>query len=594
MESFVMAIPGAFTSKWGVDVWRKVSEAKPYEDMDLRTDYTTDELQSGADLPISTLPDHRSPLSHRSYHPLSLLRPIGRIFGIRITNGAYRGDMTMTRSIPCLPSNSLTLDNRFSHGDTAIYDLCKRIRHLAGTCNNYSIFTNKDLWFGRARGCAETAASLVFCADIKPELFGNLEWLLPPLHNATLARSMAPGSDGLFVVRLECLSFVIVHRGLVNHDGIKLDAHAAINALARFGTQDASDDNDNDDDDEKALRNARKIDQYFERARQFCVYGLRETLKPDDDVEKTEEQVKEVLTRDHEDDISMLEHIALATDRTLDIDRANLRICLWIIYYASGLMYSVCGAHFDNFEETGLSEPIRFFGSTNARRTFLPQFIFLHQRLRLLCSYSSKLRDIVNGQSNGAYQEILDSLRTLWDESDKRRNWSGVHLRHLMERQLWRLQDLRDGGGFGLWVELYFLVIQPLIIMPLSPDALSSLLLGMFRAIASTWRQHKLSIGTQRVVLNIICDIAIWERGPLSNCTYPKYVTDELLVLVGNIVEGQSGSHIDEAMKELEDAINEEDDFMMRGTDLSLFRAEAVKVISRSRAPARFSKSSDK
>jgi hypothetical protein len=50
-------------------------------------------------------------------------------------------------------------------------------------------------------------------------------------------------------------------------------------------------------------------------------------------------------------------------------------------------------------------------------------------------------------------------------------------------------------------------------------------------------------------------------------------------------VEGQSGSHIDEAMRELEEAINERDGFE-RGTETCLFRAEAVKVISRSRAPA--------
>jgi hypothetical protein len=33
MESFATAIPGAFTSKWGVEVWRKVSEIQQYEDV---------------------------------------------------------------------------------------------------------------------------------------------------------------------------------------------------------------------------------------------------------------------------------------------------------------------------------------------------------------------------------------------------------------------------------------------------------------------------------------------------------------------------------------------------------------------------------
>ena len=77
----------------------------------------------------------------------------------------------------------------------------------------------------------------------------------------------------------------------------------------------------------------------------------------------------------------------------------------------------------------------------------------------------------------------------------------------------------------------------------------------------------------------------------MSNNIFPRYITDELLVLVENIVEGQSGSHIDEAMKELEDAINEEDEDDL-GSDISVFRAEAVKVISRSRAPVPTSSSS--
>jgi hypothetical protein len=607
MESFVMAIPGAFTSKWGINVWRKAAEVKLYEDTELGPDEPTTWLQSDADLPISTLPLHRPPLFQPTYHPLGLLRPLGRIFGIRPANGTYR-EVTVTRPIPRLPGDSLALDDPNAYGDLAVYDLCKRVRQLAGTCDNYSIFINKELWLRRARGCVETAASLVFCADIKPELFGDLERLLIPLHDASEGHHTAPGSDGLFVARLDSLSFVIAYRGMENHDGIKLDAQAAIKALSRFGMEDEgeyttigdddddNDDNDsdndiddNDENDENALRNARTIDQHFENAMQFCLYGLRETLRPDD-VETTEEQAKEALARDHEDDISMLEHVASAADRVLDIDRATFSICDFTSDFASGLMSRVSGSNFDDFEETELFEPTRFFGLTDVVPVFLPQFIFLHQRLRLLCSYSSKLRDIVNGQGDSAYQETLESLGTLWGESDNS-SWSGICYGHLMERQLWRLQDLRDGGGFGYWVEFCLLVVQQLLLIPLSIDAQSSLLLGMFRAAASNWRQHKHSIGTQRVILNVICDIAIPDRGLMSDHDFPTYITDELLALVENIVEGQSGSHIDEAMKELEDAIDEQDEDEGEA-DITLFRAEAVKVISRSRAPAPPSSSS--
>jgi len=250
----------------------------------------------------------------------------------------------------------------------------------------------------------------------------------------------------------------------------------------------------------------------------------------------------------------------------------------------------VRGVHFDTLEEEAeLVQPIQFFNPTEHPQ-FLSQFIFLHQRLRLLCSYSSGLRGIIDGRGDGTYQEILESLGTLWDESDKPANekWSSVRRRHLMERQLWRLQDLRDGGGFGFWVELFVLATDQLLTVPLSPDAHSALIVGMFRVVTSNWRQHNHSIGTQRVILNLVCDMAICDRGLLSNDIKPRYITDEVLVLFENMMEGQSGSHIDDAMKELEDATKKQDLDPEWFTDGEghLFRAEAVKVLSRSRAPA--------
>ena len=226
----------------------------------------------------------------------------------------------------------------------------------------------------------------------------------------------------------------------------------------------------------------------------------------------------------------------------------------------------------------------QFFNPTpDTKLIFLPQLIFLHQRLRLLCSYASKLRDIINGQPNGAYQEMLESLEALWTESDNQK-FSAVQQRHLMERQLWRLQDLHDSGGFGFGVELSFLVIDQLLKIPLSPDAHSSLIIGMFKTITSNWMQHKHSIGTQRVILNVVCDMAIHNRGLLSDLELPRYLprylTDKVLVLLENIVQGQSGSHIDEVMKELNDGIKEQD-ADSKLTETCLFREEVVKVISR-------------
>ena len=582
MESFAMAIPGCFTSQWGIDVWRTVSEARRYEDMDFRSTDLAVRSRSDGDLLISVLPSHRFPPLQRTCHPLRLLHPLRRIFGIRIANGTPH-DVTLTQSIPHLFSDGRVSNDLYAHQDLAIDDLCKRIRHLVGTCDHHSIFTNKELWFKRARGCTETVASLVFCANIKPELFGDLKKLLFSLSHFLEGDYMTtPGSDGLFRARYYCLTFVVVNRGLANHDGIKLDASLAIDSLSRFGMEDGDKQTNDGTIDENALRNARRIDNYFETAKQFCVYGLRGVFRPSE-VGITEEQVKEVLAR-HEDDISLLERIALAEDQVANIDRSISKINGHLCAFTRGLIGAVGGVHFDKFTQTEFIQPIQFSNPTSFTN-FLPQFIFLHQRLGLLCSYSSKLRDIVDGRGKGSYEELIQSLGTLWrDLDDPKHKFSGVRRQHLMERQLWRLQDLRDGGGFGFWVELFFLVVTQLVLI-LSPDTHSSLVLGTFRTITYNWRQHKHSIGTQRVILNLICDLAIIDRGLLSNHVFPSYIADELLVLSKNMVEGQPGLHVDEAMKELENAIKEQDAEPEWSTEIRLFRAKAVKVISRSRAP---------
>ncbi|KAH9052778.1 hypothetical protein EDB87DRAFT_344207 [Lactarius vividus] len=584
MESFVMAIPGAFTSKWGIDIWRKACEVKQYEETNVRQNDLTVRSRSNADPRMSLLPHHLSPHFQRTRHPLRLLRPLGRIIGIRIANITPRG-VTVDRSTSRLSSDGQAHDSPYAYRDLVVYDLCKRVRHLVDTCDNHSIFANKELWIKRARGCVETAASLVLCTDIEPELFGDLGRLIPPLHRAMATKGRlydTLGSDGLFGTRIHCLSLVVVIRGIANHDGIKQHARAAIDGLSQSRMED--DGERTNDGDENALRNARRIDHDFETARQFCVYGLRGIFRPTE-VGTTEEQMSEVLARDHKGDISMLERIALAVDHVANIDQAISRINYSICDFASSLILFVHGAYFDMFQQAEHVEPIRFFNSTD-QPTFLPQFIFLHRRLQLLCSYSSKLRDIIDGRGDGTYKEMLESLGALWSNSeDHNGTRSSIRKRRLMERQLYRLQDFRDGGGFGFFIELFFLMAHQLLFIPLSPDAHSALIIGTFRAVTSNWRQYRHSIGTQRVILNLVCDLAILDHGLLSDIVFPRYITDELLALLENMVEGQFGSHIDDAMKELDDAIKEPGAVPEWFAEIPLFRAEAVKVISRSRAP---------
>jgi glycerol uptake facilitator-like aquaporin len=116
-----------------------------------------------------------------------------------------------------------------------------------------------------------------------------------------------------------------------------------------------------------------------------------------------------------------------------------------------------------------------------------------------------------------------------------------------MQRQLWRLQDLGDGGGLGFTVELFFLALSQLLSTSSSKDSHSALYTGTFRAITSDWSKHKHSLGTQKLLLGI----AVSRRQEFDE-NYPDYIVDEFLLLLGNIFEGQTGPHINEARQQIE------------------------------------------
>ena len=192
-----------------------------------------------------------------------------------------------------------------------------------------------------------------------------------------------------------------------------------------------------------------------------------------------------------------------------------------------------------------------------------PQFIRPWQTLKTVCSPALTLRNILEGKADAdAYKELLKNMENLRFSS----NWQGDE----MERQLWRLQDLGDGGGLGFTVELFFLALSQLLSTSPSKESHSALYTGTFRAITSDWSKHKHSLGTQKLLL----DIAMSCRREF-NAHYLAYIVDEFLVLLRNIFEGQAGSHIDEVMQKLTPTLSLESES---------FENRLLKVITDTRA----------
>jgi hypothetical protein len=120
-------------------------------------------------------------------------------------------------------------------------------------------------------------------------------------------------------------------------------------------------------------------------------------------------------------------------------------------------------------------------------------------------------------------------------------NWNDNEL----QRQLWRLQDLRDGCGFAFTVELFFLALEQLLSTS-SKNSHFALYTGTFRAITSDWSKHKNSHGTRKLLL----DVALSRSYDFQD-EYSDYIVDEFLELMGKIFKGQEGVHIDEEVQQL-------------------------------------------
>ena len=104
------------------------------------------------------------------------------------------------------------------------------------------------------------------------------------------------------------------------------------------------------------------------------------------------------------------------------------------------------------------------------------------------------------------------------------------------------LKDLRDGGGLGFAVRLFLTALKRLLSS--SQESYSVLYVYTFRAITSDWRRHKHSLGTQQLLLDTAHD-------SYGRFNLPNYITDELWELLGDMLEGETGPHIDRVAQQL-------------------------------------------
>ena len=511
MERFLSAIPGSFSTDWGTEVWKRVGKHHDDEDQN-------------QDEPIGR--PHRDTTtlqSSSSWIICCILNPIIDL----VRKPVPRHSPTSTHATPHSHPRDVHPHSTTVHirGENIVHELGTRIARSVEICKNRKLFSNDDLWRRRTRACVEATASLVCCANAKIAWFGGISKLLGDIGSFEKIRELSlAGMDELFVIRWTCLSLVAIRPILENNQRVQFRAGQIVNLLSE------EDDTGNNHD----LTAAQDIDKTVQKASIYLLQ-LHDALYETEDLT---EEVKGIL-RGHEHQISELEQINIEADRldqvddwTFSMQNAINEDSHQIISQFPGVLDELSWAliPFSRLVEL----------SCNPRKL---QFMRPKKILKSICSPALILRKILEGQGDAnVYKELLKNLKMF----NSLNSWWGDE----MQRQLWRLQDLVNGDGLGFTVELFFLVLsQPLSTSP-SKESHSALYTGTFRAITSDWNKHKHSLGTQKLLL----DIAMLRRWQFDEF-YPAYIVDEFLFLLGNLLEGQTGPHIDDARRQFKSSI---------------------------------------
>jgi hypothetical protein len=437
------------------------------------------------------------------------------------------------------PAPLMHHSSRYPEG-TAGDTICRCVRYLFETCKNHSYFAKDEERHRRMRACVEAAASLVCCLDFQLNWFGEVGKLVSEIGRIeNIDESPTTTSDQSFIIRWTCLSLVSVQR-ILSSNRLEVLAGYAVSGLGRFQSEYGQ-------PDDTGLRSAQRIEDCLKTAWER-VEELHRAFEPWTH-KRTKEQVEDIL-RNHEEQISELERIKVEANSMEEVD---WRISLYqeaLDDATHGLARQLPGVSFDEprrSESFLISDTFNISPAGSAPVT--PPLIFPGQQVHALARLGSKLREVLDGQLTDGHKEVLESLKSVDQVPLSLRRPNG-----LVNRQLWRLQDLRDGRGLGFTIELFLLSLRKLLSMPSFHESNSVYYIGAFKIITSHWKESMDSLGTHQILLNILCDLIIKGRGVFSDFSYPEPITSMFVDMVGHILQGYSGpdEHIRDAVREIE------------------------------------------
>ena len=521
MESLSMAVPGSFNGEWGLEVWKNVSEI---------TEDTNESIDLN-ELATRRLTD----TSLQAAFPV-VAQPSSQL---RTTPDRFISIFSLFRICTPSPSPASPMTSILvQHTPTSrsvMREHCRRMAHMFDTCKNRAHFASDELWRRRARACVEATTLLVCYGGAEFSLFGDVLRTLGDIGAFEKSRESVVGRDQSFLLRWTFLSIIAIRRMLSSNELIKEDARSAIGSFAAFQTGFGP-------EDEVAEKNAQEVEEtlinaWWVELRDLC--QGREGVNFKKILEHIDNQGRQMSELDIVEVNTPLESVDSKISALRDRFHTD----------SHGITRQFSSGQFD------------ILGSEHREREC---FNSLSNSLRFRFIYPCKILKRFQPSLNNMYDVRLDTEEILsWPQN----------LRHLLQRQLWRLQDLRDGGGLGFTVELFLVALNQLLSASPSQDSHSALYIATFRVITSDWSEYKHSLGTQKLL-----DAVASNQGIVHRFNYPAYITDELLSLLDRFLEGQTGPHIEDAVQQLSLPDNR--------PGMQKFRAKALRVISQFQAPS--------
>ena len=461
--------------------------------------------------------------------PMSCLKTIHNVLGLIPRQfRKHSPSLSPTDTMMHQPTSHLTnihdpIVTASVHERDTVRQLSRHVGHLFETCKNRAVFASDELWRRRARTCVEATASLVSFADAEPNWFGDIFPMLGDIRSfEEMGKLLLSGRDRPFVTRWTCLSIMAIREILRSNVLFKENVKLAVASLGELRHGDGT--------DEAAEKNAREID----------------------------ETLGDQSRQDQDKDSGYSDKFNAIADAMWKIDGMPT-----FLKFANSK--NETSHNFRSFLTRRVASQSPFI-----QVDFPVSEPFLRQTFEIFDLLKGKFdscRQFLNEFFDHVYSKEYDPA--LWYSVIEQASWPKT----LLQQTLWRLQDLRDGDGLGFAVELFFAALKQLLSTSSSQESYSTLYFGAFRVITSDWRRYRVknSLGTQKLLLNAVAS----DEGFLRTFDYPDHITDELWKLLGDMLEGQTGPHIDSAVQQLTD--------YERG-DGAKYGAKALAVITRLRS----------